>query len=126
MVQAGILSREWLRFACHKLRGVRQMKKMIMTTMLSGICFFAAAVTTAAAEETKIELKAGTTMKDVLADNTGKRVAIRLASGEEIEGTVTTVGTNLVHISRLAGKEFYDAVVGIDKISAVRMKLRDK
>jgi hypothetical protein len=65
-------------------------------------------------------------MKDMLTDNTGKRVALRLASGEDIEGTVTTVGNSLVHISRLAGKEFYDAVVSIDKIGAVRMKMRDK
>ena len=57
---------------------------------------------------------------------TGKRVALRLASGEEIEGTVTIVGNFLVHISKLSGKEFYDAVVSIDKISAVRMKMRDK
>jgi hypothetical protein len=102
------------------------MRKMIAVAMLSGICCFATAVTTAVAEETKFELKAGTTMKEVLTENTGKRVAIRLGSGEEIEGTVTMVGTTLVHISRLAGKDFYDAVVGIDKISAVRVKVRDK
>jgi len=102
------------------------MKKMIVVTVLSGICCFAVAVTTAVAEELKFELKAGTTMKEVLAENTGKRVAIRLGAGEEIEGTVTMVGTTLVHISRLAGKEFYDAVVGIDKVSAVRIKVRDK
>jgi hypothetical protein len=74
----------------------------------------------------KLEIKAGTTMKDVLTDNIGKRVALRFASGEEIEGTVTTVGNSLVHISRLAGKDFYDAVVSVDKISAVRIRMRDK
>lgn len=90
--------------------------------LLCALCFAA----TVAAQEAKIEVKAGTTMKDILTDNTGKRVALRLASGEEIEGTVTTVGNNLVHISKLTGKDFYDAVVGIDKIAAVRMKMRDK
>jgi hypothetical protein len=39
---------------------------------------------------------------------------------------VIIVGNFLVHISKLSGKEFYDAVVSIDKISAVRMKMRDK
>jgi hypothetical protein len=99
------------------------MKKWTFGPVLLVICCFAATVT---AQEAKIEVKPGTTMKDVLTDNTGKRVALRLASGEEIEGTVTTVGSSLVHISRLAGKDFYDAIVGIDKISAVRMKMRDK
>jgi len=51
---------------------------------------------------------------------------LRLESGEEIEGTVTMVGNALVQISRLAGKDFYDAVVSMDKISAVRMKMRDR
>ena len=78
------------------------------------------------AQEMTLELKASTTMREVLWENTGKRVALRLASGEEIEGTVTMVGNSLVHISKLAGKEFYDAVVNIDKVSAVRMKMRDK
>jgi hypothetical protein len=99
------------------------MRKMMIGSMLLCAFCFAGNV---AADDNKIDVKAGTTMKDILADNTGKRAAIRLASGEEIEGTVTTVGNSLVHISRLAGKDFYDAVVAIDKISAVRMKMRDK
>jgi len=102
------------------------MKKRIMVSLLLGICCFAATATTATAQETKLEIKASTTMRDVLWENTGKRVALRLASGEEIEGTVTMVGNSLAHISKLAGKEFFDAVVSIEKISAVRLRMRDK
>jgi urease accessory protein UreF len=105
------------------IKGAREMRKWIVVAMLLGNFCFAANVS---AEESKLELKAGATMKDVLTESTGKRVALRLGSGEEIEGTVTMVGTSLVHISRLAGKEFFDAVVSIDKVSAVRMKVRDK
>lgn len=93
--------------------------------MLLGICI-AAFAATVSAEEAKFELKAGMTMREALAEYTGKRVALRLASGDEIEGTVTMVGNSLAHISKLSGKEFYDAVVSIDKISAVRTKMRDK
>jgi hypothetical protein len=78
------------------------------------------------AQEAAFALKASAEIKDILVQNTGKRVALRLASGDEIEGTVTTVGNSLVHVSRLAGKEFYDSVVSIDKISAVRMKVRER
>jgi len=102
------------------------MKKGILIAMLSGAIFFAAAVASVVAEEMKLELKASTTMREVLSENSGKRVALRLESGEEIEGTVTVVGNALVQISGLAGKEFYDAIVSIDKISAVRMKMRDR
>lgn len=102
------------------------MKKRILVSMLMVLCCVEATVATVSAEEVKFELKSGETMREVLAENTGKRVALRLLAGEEIEGTVTMVGNSLAHISRLAGKEFYDAVVNIDNISAVRMKVRDK
>jgi len=80
----------------------------------------------AVAEEATFELKLNTTMSGVLTENTGKRVALKLESGDEVEGIVTKVGHNLVYVTRLAGKEFYDLVVSLDKISAVQMKLRDK
>jgi hypothetical protein len=99
------------------------MKKMTIGSILLSICCIAGSVS---AQEAKIELKPGTTIKEVLGDNTGKRVAIRLASGEEIEGIVTTVGNSLVHVSKLTGKDFYDSVVVLDKICAVRIKVRDK
>ncbi len=54
------------------------------------------------------------------------RVAIKLNSNEEVEGTVTIVGDSLVHLSKLSGKDFYDAVVVFDRISAVSMRVRDR
>ncbi len=78
------------------------------------------------AEEAAFKLKPGETMREVLSEHSGKVLALRLDSGEEIEGTVTMVGNSLVQISKLTGKEFYDAVVSIDKISAVRMRTRSR
>ncbi len=78
------------------------------------------------AEETAFKLKPAETMREVLTEHSGKVLALRLESGEEIEGTVTMVGNSLVQISKLTGKDFYDAVVSIDKISAVRMRIRNR
>ena len=78
----------------------------------------------ASAEEVKYDLKPGTTMKTLLTDSIGKRVALRLESGEEIEGTVTVVGERLVHISKLSKRDFFDAFVSIDRISAVIVRVR--
>lgn len=100
------------------------MKRTIPASMLFLLCCLAAPMTSA--DEVKLELKAAATMKEVLAEQTGKRVALRLVSGEELEGTVTSVGNSLAHISRLSGKDFYDAVVNIDQVSAVRIKVRDR
>ncbi len=65
-------------------------------------------------------------MSEVLAEQVGKRVALRLGSGDEIEGTVVQVGKSLVHVAKITGKDYYDAVISIDKVSAVRIKVRDK
>ena len=78
------------------------------------------------AEEARFDLNPGAGIKDILKDQTGKRVSIRLEAGEELEGTVTKVGDQLVHISRLSRRDFYDAVVRIDRISAVIIKAREK
>jgi len=76
------------------------------------------------AEEVKYELKPAATMKTLLTDSLGKRVVLRLESGEEMEGTVTVVGERLVHISKLSKRDFFDAFVSIDRISAVIVRVR--
>lgn len=101
------------------------MIKNVISALLFATCCMVLFSTGAAAEEPKYELKsAAVTIKDVLSENTGKRVIIRMETGENIEGTVTKVGELVVHITKLSGKDFYDAVVRIDRISAVIFKVR--
>jgi hypothetical protein len=78
----------------------------------------------ASAEQVKYDLKPATTMKALLTDSIGKRVVLRLESSEEMEGTVTMVGEHLVHLSKLLKRDFFDAVVSIDRISAVIIRVR--
>ena len=55
----------------------------------------------------------------------GKRVRLRLVSGQDVEGTVVAVGTAGVHVARLAGgMDFFDAVVRLDQIAAVIVRVR--
>lgn len=102
-----------------KKMGYTVFSLLLLTMLMTGF------VPKASAEEGKSELKANATMREVLAERTGKRAILRMQSGEDIEGTVVLVGNGLVHISKLAGKDFYDAVVNIDRISAVLVKARD-
>ncbi len=76
------------------------------------------------AEEAKLDFSPGAGVKEILKDQVGKRVSVRLDAGEDLEGTVTKVGDQLVHISKLSRKDFYDAVVRIDRINAVIIKAR--
>jgi hypothetical protein len=76
------------------------------------------------AQEKKFELQADYSVKEILKGQEGKRVTISTASGQEFDGVVAKVGDHLVHISSLTGKEFYDAVVPLDQISAIVFRAR--
>jgi hypothetical protein len=66
-------------------------------------------------------------MATVLKRLEGKPVRIRLAgSGEEVLGKLQKVGKELAHLSDLSGREFFDAVVRIDQVSAVAVQVRGR
>jgi small nuclear ribonucleoprotein (snRNP)-like protein len=64
-----------------------------------------------------------------LADNlkslSGKRVYVTLDSGKTFSGTIKGVGNHLVHLEKLDGKEFFDALIRIESISAIDTRFRD-
>jgi len=100
------------------------MKKAMIVILFALFCL-AVPAPHLSAEEPKYELRsAAATIKDVLSESLGKRVIVRLESGENLEGTVGKVGDSVVHIAKLSGRDFYDAVVRIDRISAVVFKVR--
>jgi hypothetical protein len=76
------------------------------------------------AQEVKFELKKDYGIKEILTGYVGKRVAIRLDAGEELEGIVSSIGDHLVHISKLSKRDFYDALVRIERINAVIIRVR--
>jgi len=76
------------------------------------------------AQEAKFELKKDYGIKEILTGYVGKRVALRLDAGEELEGIVSSVGDHLVHISKLSKRDFYDALVRIERINAVVIRVR--
>ena len=64
-------------------------------------------------------------LKENLKTFQGKDVHVQLRSGQTIQGYVKSVGDLFLHLERLAGKDFYDALVRIDDISAMEAKFRD-
>ena len=55
----------------------------------------------------------------------GKIIIVHLKSGETFQGIVKAVGNNNVHLEKLTGKDFYDALIRIDEISAIEAKFRE-
>ncbi len=65
------------------------------------------------------------TIKDNLKIYTGKDVVIHLRSGKSLQGYVKAVGDHLIHIEKLSGKDFYDALIRIEDITAIEAKFRE-
>jgi hypothetical protein len=71
-----------------------------------------------------LTIKPGDTVQKVLEDQKGKRVTVRLLAGEELTGKVKNVSKELLHLGELAGKEFYDAIVDMNKVSAIIVRVK--
>lgn len=99
------------------------MKRVVLAGLLAASMSLSV-VPFAFAEEKKMEINTSQSVKQILDSFAGKRVTVKTDAGESIEGTVTSVGDHVVHISKLSGKDYYDAVVVIQRISAVVFKAR--
>ena len=81
----------------------------------------AAAQSTGAADTATMP---GGEIPDVLRARTGKPVTLLLRSGKEYGGTVGEVRGQSVVVKSIVGKEFDDALVRLDDISAVEIRNR--
>jgi len=93
------------------------MKKLIAAALVGLACTLASGA--------ELKLAATDTVETVLAAQKGKRVTVRLRSGQEATGTVALVSAKLVQLSGVAGKEFFDAVIPLEAIEAVFVRTRD-
>ena len=71
------------------------------------------------------KFKASFSMKENLKAYIGKDVLIHLRSGKTFQGYVKAVGDQAVHLEKLSGRDFYDALIRIEDISAIEAKFRD-
>lgn len=64
-------------------------------------------------------------MRDNLKSFTGKKIYVTLASGQILNGKLKDVGTHLVHLEKIVGKEFFDSLIRIDTIYAFEAQFRE-
>ncbi len=76
------------------------------------------------AQDLKLEVRSADTVKSVLERQVGKRVGVVLTTGQELSGVVSGVGDKVVHLAELSGREFFDAVVSLEHIRAVVVRVR--
>ena len=64
-------------------------------------------------------------LQDNLKSLIGKKVYVTLNSGKTFAGFIKEVGDHLVHLEKLDGKGYFDALIRIEDISAIDTKFRD-
>ncbi len=105
------------------------MKKPLITAallcMIASATFliqgsYSAAETPGAAPQFNLEL----TLADNLLALQGRTVSVTLSSGPPIAGIVKNVKNGNLHLEKLVQKEFFDAIIVIDKISAVEIRVK--
>ncbi len=99
------------------------MKRIGILVIVALILAMVSVGTAAAAEEARPLPPFGESAKIMLDASIGRVVTLQLISGQEISGTVTRVGDHVVQLSRVSGRDFYDAVVLLDRVSAVLFRV---
>ncbi|MBZ5565343.1 MAG: hypothetical protein LAP13_23340 [Acidobacteriia bacterium] len=72
----------------------------------------------------EVKINIHESMKEILKRHEGKQVRIHLKTGSELEGNLTEVGDEVLHLTELSGMEYYDAIVRIASISAVILRAK--
>ena len=72
-----------------------------------------------------VTVAAGTTIESILVAQQGKKVTLKLGPNDELSGTVKVVTKDVVLLSELTGREFFDAVVDLKSVKAVIVRARN-
>ena len=94
-------------------------------TIYASLIALAFAFAPAAALSAELKVGGSDTVESVLKGQTGNRVVVRLRSGQEFTGTVRVVNGRIVQLGGLAGREFFDAVVPLEAVDAVMVRIKD-
>jgi len=86
------------------------------TLSLGGAGFFNSP---ALAQEGQASPESPGSIRQALEQRIGQRAKLKLVSGQDLEGKVAEVGSEVVIVAELTGMEFYQATVRLDQVAAV-------
>lgn len=75
-------------------------------------------------EAPRITVNGAATMGTLLGNLKGKRIDLHLKSGKTVRGTVGDVGSHVVQIQKISGKDYYDAYIAIKHVSGIDVQMR--
>ena len=92
-----------------------------MRSVLAALLCLAFA-TQALAQE--VGISASDTTQSVITAQKGKRITLRLRSGQELTGAVREASAKLVVLGAVSGREFFDAVIPLEAVEAVLIRTK--
>jgi hypothetical protein len=101
---------------------------LALTVMFSAILFMLPAGAEAKTKVVAIEGRSynvNASMMDNLKSLIGKKVYVTVDSGKTFAGFVKEVGDHLMHLEKLDGKDYFDALIRIEDISAIDTRFRE-
>ncbi len=78
------------------------------------------------AEEQMLDVNSPDVIRQTLEQQLGKKVKVRLESGQDLEGKVSKVGVHAVQLTELTGMEFFEATIKLEEVAAVIVRVRTK
>jgi hypothetical protein len=107
--------------------GQTKAEPILMTAIFLGLLLL---LTSGRADAGLVEIpdmafKINASMGENLKALAGKKVNVTLASGSTFTGIVKAVGKDFLHLEKLEGKEYFDALIRLAEISAIDARFRD-
>ena len=100
---------------------------MMLTLFFVGACFAFPLNAVAGPELIMVEgtnYNVNSTLAENLKTLMGKKVYVTLNCGKVFAGYVKDVGDHLLHLEKIEGKDYFDALIPIDRISAMDTRFR--
>jgi small nuclear ribonucleoprotein (snRNP)-like protein len=72
-----------------------------------------------------VKFEVAQSLNDNLKPFVGKNVYVALRSGKTYLGSLKAVGEHFIHLEKIAEKNFYDALIRVEDISAIEVQFRD-
>ena len=91
---------------------------------LTGALLLALAMSTTPIAAQTFTVSQDDTLEKLLVAQKGKRVTVKLGPSDELTGVVKVVSPKVVHLSEIAGREFFDAVIDTQRIVAVIVRTK--
>lgn len=72
-----------------------------------------------------VSYNVNSSLVDNLRSLVGRKIYVTLDSGKTVAGFLKEVGDHLIHLEKLDGREFFDALIRIEDINAIETRFRN-